>query len=59
MHIAVLAGDGIGQEIMVEALRVLEALELPDLRMDHADVGGVAYKTVSYTHLTLPTIYSV
>ena len=44
MHIAVLAGDGIGQEIMVEALRVLEALELPDLRMDHADVGGVAYK---------------
>ncbi len=44
MHIAVLAGDGIGQEIMVEAVRVLDALNLPDLRLDHADVGGVAYK---------------
>ncbi|WP_108809823.1 3-isopropylmalate dehydrogenase [Sphingorhabdus sp. Alg231-15] len=44
MHIAVLAGDGIGQEIMVEALRVLEALGLPDLKLDQADVGGVAYK---------------
>lgn len=43
MHIAVLAGDGIGQEIMVEALRVLDALDLADLRLDHADVGGVAY----------------
>jgi len=44
MHIAVLAGDGIGQEIMVEALRVLEALDLPDLQLSHADVGGVAYR---------------
>ncbi len=44
MHIAVLAGDGIGQEIMVEALRALGALGLPDLKLDHADVGGVAYK---------------
>ncbi|HEY9092879.1 3-isopropylmalate dehydrogenase [Parasphingorhabdus sp.] len=44
MHIAVLAGDGIGQEIMSEALRVLDALGLPDMRMDHADVGGIAYK---------------
>ena len=44
MHIAVLAGEGIGQEIMLEALRVLEAMELPDLRLDHADVGGVAYR---------------
>ncbi|WP_417609300.1 3-isopropylmalate dehydrogenase [Parasphingorhabdus sp.] len=44
MHIAVLAGDGIGQEIMVEALRVLEALDLPDLRLEHADVGGTAYR---------------
>ena len=45
MHIAVLAGDGIGQEIMVEALRVLEALDLPDLRLEHADVGGTAYRS--------------
>ncbi|OAO01267.1 3-isopropylmalate dehydrogenase [Sphingomonadales bacterium EhC05] len=44
MHIAVLAGDGIGQEIMVEALRVLETVNLPALRLDHADVGGVAYR---------------
>lgn len=44
MHIAVLAGDGIGQEIMVEALRVLEAMDLPDLRLEQADVGGVAYR---------------
>ena len=43
MHIAVLAGDGIGQEIMVEALRVLGAMDLPDLCLDHADVGGAAY----------------
>ncbi|ASK87946.1 3-isopropylmalate dehydrogenase [Sphingorhabdus sp. SMR4y] len=43
MHIAVLAGDGIGQEIMVEALRVLGAMDLPDLCLDHGDVGGVAY----------------
>jgi len=44
MHIAVLAGDGIGQEIMVEALRVLEVMDLPNLRLEHADVGGVAYR---------------
>jgi|TARA_R100001244_G_scaffold20643_8_gene21610 3-isopropylmalate dehydrogenase len=43
MHIAVLPGDGIGQEIMVEALRVLEALALPGMQLSHADVGGVAY----------------
>lgn len=44
MHIAVLAGDGIGQEIMTEALRALDALGLDDVRYDHADVGGIAYK---------------
>mgnify|MGYP003643729313 FL=1 len=44
MHIAVLAGDGIGQEIMVEALRVLEVMDLPNLRLEHADVGGIAYR---------------
>ena len=44
MHIAVLGGDGIGQAIMVEALRVLETVNLPALRLDHADVGGVAYR---------------
>jgi len=44
MHIAILAGDGIGQEIMVEALRVLDALDFGNLRLDHVDVGGIAYK---------------
>ncbi len=44
MHIAVLPGDGIGPEIMVEAEKLLAALDLPGLRLDHADVGGVAYR---------------
>src|SRR5690625_534121 len=41
--IAVLAGDGVGQEITQEAVRVLEALEL-DLEFKEAAVGGVAYE---------------
>jgi 3-isopropylmalate dehydrogenase len=44
MKIAVLAGDGIGPEIMAEALRVLDALALPDVEMTAVDVGGIAYK---------------
>lgn len=44
MHIAILAGDGIGPEIMAEALRVLEVLGLADLRLEQADVGGIGYK---------------
>lgn len=39
--IAVLAGDGIGPEIMAEALKVLEKLKL-DLKYAPADVGGAA-----------------
>ncbi len=42
MKIAVLPGDGIGTEIMAEAIRVLQALDLP-FEMEWADVGGVAY----------------
>ncbi|HLR81810.1 MAG TPA: 3-isopropylmalate dehydrogenase [Paenalcaligenes sp.] len=41
--IAVMAGDGVGQEITQEAVRVLEALEL-DLEFKEAAVGGVAYE---------------
>ncbi len=41
--VAVLAGDGIGPEIMVQARRVLDALDL-DLAFEEALVGGVAYK---------------
>ncbi|MEY4473182.1 MAG: 3-isopropylmalate dehydrogenase, partial [Pseudomonadota bacterium] len=44
MKIAVFAGDGIGPEVTREAVRVVEALNLPDLVMFEGDVGGVAYK---------------
>lgn len=44
MKIAVFAGDGIGPEVTREAVRVVEALNLPDLVMYEGDVGGVAYK---------------
>jgi 3-isopropylmalate dehydrogenase len=42
MKIAVLPGDGIGAEIVAEAVKVLKALELP-LEMEFAPVGGTAY----------------
>ncbi|MEJ7138695.1 3-isopropylmalate dehydrogenase [Amphibiibacter pelophylacis] len=41
--IAVLAGDGIGPEIMAQALAVLRALDLP-LAFEEALVGGAAYE---------------
>ena len=40
--IAVLPGDGIGSEIIEQAVRVLHALDLP-LEMNEAPVGGTAY----------------
>jgi 3-isopropylmalate dehydrogenase len=43
MKIAILPGDGIGTEIMAEAVKVLHALELP-LEMETALVGGAAYE---------------
>ncbi|RZI66204.1 MAG: 3-isopropylmalate dehydrogenase [Variovorax sp.] len=42
MKIAVLPGDGIGTEIIAQAIRVLDALELP-FEMETALVGGAAY----------------
>ena len=42
MKIAVLPGDGIGTEIVAEAVNVLQALNLP-LKMETALVGGAAY----------------
>ena len=42
MKIAVLAGDGIGPEIVEEAVKVLNALDL-DFDMESAPVGGAAY----------------
>jgi 3-isopropylmalate dehydrogenase len=44
MKIAVFAGDGIGPEVTREAVRVLEALDLPGLVLIEGDVGGAAYK---------------
>ncbi len=43
MKIAVLPGDGIGTEIVTEAVKVLNALDLP-LEMQTALVGGAAYE---------------
>ncbi len=43
MKIAVLPGDGIGTEIVAEAIKVLEVLDLP-FEMESALVGGAAYE---------------
>ncbi len=43
MKIAVLPGDGIGTEIVAEAVKVLKALDLP-FEMEQALVGGAAYE---------------
>jgi 3-isopropylmalate dehydrogenase len=42
MRIAVLPGDGIGKEIVAEAVKVLRALDEP-FEFAFADVGGAAY----------------
>ena len=42
MKVAILAGDGIGPEIMAQALRVLKCLDLR-IETESALVGGVAY----------------
>jgi 3-isopropylmalate dehydrogenase len=44
MKIAVLPGDGIGPEIVEQAVKVLNCLDLK-LEMEHADVGGAAYES--------------
>jgi 3-isopropylmalate dehydrogenase len=43
MKIAVLPGDGIGKEIIAQALRVLQRLALP-LELEEAPVGGAGYE---------------
>jgi len=45
MKIAVLPGDGVGPEVVSEAVRVLGVLKRDGLRleMEHAPVGGAAY----------------
>lgn len=43
MRIAVLPGDGIGPEIVAQAVKVLNALDL-DLQLEEALVGGAGYE---------------
>lgn len=43
MKIAILPGDGIGTEIVAQAVRVLQALDLT-FEMEEAKVGGAAYE---------------
>jgi len=44
LKVAVLPGDGIGPEIIAEALKVLKVLDLK-IEFEHADVGGAAYES--------------
>lgn len=48
MLVAMLAGDGIGPEVMVQARRVLDALALSDLTTEDGLVGGAAYKAAGH-----------
>lgn len=43
MKIAVLPGDGIGPEIIAQAVKVLQALDI-GLEMEHAPIGGAGYE---------------
>jgi 3-isopropylmalate dehydrogenase len=47
MNIAILPGDGIGPEIVAEAVKVLRALDLP-LELESAPVGGTAYEIAGH-----------
>ncbi|WP_234004044.1 isocitrate/isopropylmalate family dehydrogenase, partial [Erythrobacter sp. HI0028] len=44
MKIAIFAGDGIGPEVIAQARRVLETLELSGLTLFEGDVGAAAYR---------------
>jgi len=43
MEIAVLPGDGIGPEIVAQAVKVLQALALKGLELEEAPVGGAGF----------------
>src|SRR5574343_1656828 len=47
MKIAILPGDGIGTEIVAEAVKVLKVLDLP-LEMESAPVGGAGYEAAGH-----------
>lgn len=44
MKVAIFPGDGIGPEVMYQARRVLEVLELPQLTIFEGHVGGEAFR---------------
>lgn len=44
MKIAVLPGDGIGPEIVAQAVKVLKALNLKELSLTEAPIGGAGYE---------------
>ena len=45
MKIAVLPGDGIGPEIVAQAVKVLKALNLKNLSLSEAPIGGAGYES--------------
>ncbi|AGO28209.1 3-isopropylmalate dehydrogenase [Candidatus Tremblaya phenacola PAVE] len=58
MIVTVLPGDGIGPEVVREALRVLEALNICDLHVQKAEVGRTAHKKLGEL-LPIKTIRAV
>ncbi len=44
MKLAILPGDGIGPEIVAQAVKVLKALNIKDLSMTEAPIGGAGYE---------------
>ncbi|MEQ9662866.1 MAG: 3-isopropylmalate dehydrogenase [Parasphingopyxis sp.] len=48
MLVALLPGDGIGPEVIAEAVRVLDTLEIGGLVFEEAPVGGAAFKAVGH-----------
>jgi len=48
MLIALLPGDGIGPEVVTEAKRVLDALNIAGLTYEEAPVGGAAFKALGH-----------
>jgi 3-isopropylmalate dehydrogenase len=44
MKLAILPGDGIGPEIVAQAIKILKALNLQSLEMTEAPIGGAGYE---------------
>lgn len=44
MKLAILPGDGIGPEIVAQAVKVLIALNIKDLKLTEAPIGGAGYE---------------